>query len=140
MRLLLDTHILLWAVGMSNRLSAATRQMLETPDNEVYYSAANLWEIAIKSSSRRTDFQIDPEQLLAALPTMGLTELPITARHAAAVARLPPLHRDPFDRLLIAQSQVEPMILLTNDEWLVQYGASVRLIDCVRPPNPPAAR
>jgi PIN domain nuclease of toxin-antitoxin system len=140
MRLLLDTHILLWAVGMSNRLSAATRQMLETPDNEVYYSAANLWEIAIKSSSRRTDFQIDPEQLLAALPTMGLTELPITARHAAAVARLPPLHRDPFDRLLIAQSQVEPMILLTNDEWLVQYGASARLIDCVRPPNPPAAR
>ena len=129
MRLLLDTHVLLWAVGMSARLSAATRQMLETPDNEVYYSAANLWEIAIKSSLRRTDFQIDPEQLLAALPAMDFTELPITARHAAAVARLPPLHRDPFDRLLIAQSQVEPMILLTNDELLVQYGSSVRLID-----------
>jgi PIN domain nuclease of toxin-antitoxin system len=129
MRLLLDTHILLWAVGVSTRLSAATRPMLETPDNEVYYSAANLWEIAIKSSLRRTDFQVDPEQLLAALPAMDFTELPITARHAAAVARLPPLHRDPFDRLLIAQSQVEPMILLTNDELLVQYGASVRLID-----------
>lgn len=129
MRLLLDTHVLLWAVGMSGRLSAATRQMLETPDNEVYYSAANLWEIAIKSSLRRTDFQIDPEQLLAALPTMDFTELPITARHAAAVARLPSLHRDPFDRLLIAQSQVEPMILLTNDELLVQYGANVRPID-----------
>ena len=129
MRLLLDTHVLLWAVGMSARLSAATRQMLETPDNEVYYSAANLWEIAIKSSLRRTDFQVDPEQLLAALPAMDFTELPITARHAAAVARLPPLHRDPFDRLLIAQSQVEPMILLTNDELLVQYGASVHLIN-----------
>lgn len=129
MRLLLDTHVLLWAVGMSGRLSAATRQMLETPDNEVYYSAANLWEIAIKSSLRRMDFQVDPEQLLAVLPAMDLTELPITARHAAAVARLPPLHRDPFDRLLIAQSQVEPMILLTNDELLVQYGASVRPID-----------
>ena len=128
MRLLLDTHVLLWAVGMSGRLSTATRQMLETPDNEVYYSAANLWEIAIKSRLRRTDFRVDPEQLLAALPAMDFTELPITARHAAAVARLPPLHRDPFDRLLIAQSQVEPMILLTNDELLVQYGASVRLI------------
>ena len=98
------------------------------PDNEVYYSAANLWEIAIKSSLRRTDFQVDPEQLLAALPAMDFTELPITARHAAAVARLPLLHRDPFDRLLIAQSQTEPMILLTNDELLVQYGASVQLI------------
>lgn len=129
MRLLLDTHVLLWAVGMSARLSTATRPMLETPDNEVYYSAANLWEIAIKSSLRRTDFQVDPEQLLAALPAMGFTELPITARHAAAVAWLPPLHRDPFDRLLIAQSQVEPMILLTNDGLLVQYGHSVRLID-----------
>ena len=128
MRLLLDTHVLLWAVGMSARLSTATRQMLETPDNEVYYSAANLWEIAIKSRLRRTDFQVDPEPLLAALPAMDFTELPITACHAAAVARLPPLHRDPFDRLLIAQSQVEPMILLTNDELLVQYGASVRLI------------
>ncbi len=128
MRLLLDTHILLWAVGMSGRLSTATRQMLETPDNEVYYSAANLWEIAIKSRLRRTDFPVDPEQLLAALPAMDFTELPITARHAAAVARLPSLHRDPFDRLLIAQSQVEPMILLTNDELLVQYGASVKLI------------
>ena len=114
---------------MSGRLSTAIRQMLETPDNEVYYSAANLWEIAIKSSLRRTDFQVDPEQLLTVLPTMDLTELPITAHHAAAVARLPPLHRDPFDRLLIAQSQVEPMILLTNDELLVQYGASVRLIN-----------
>ena len=129
MRLLLDTHVLLWAVGMSARLSAATRQMLETPDNEVCYSAANLWEIAIKSRLRRTDFQVDPERLLAALPAMDFTELAITARHAAAVARLPPLHRDPFDRLLIAQSQVEPIILLTNDELLVQYGASVRLID-----------
>lgn len=128
MRLLLDTHVLLWAVGMSARLSTATRQMLETPDNEVYYSAANLWEIAIKSRLRRTDFQVAPEPLLAALPAMDFTELPITARHAAAVARLPSLHRDPFDRLLIAQSQVEPMILLTNDELLVQYGASVRLI------------
>jgi PIN domain nuclease of toxin-antitoxin system len=129
MRLLLDTHVLLWAVGMSARLSAATRQTLEAPDNEVYYSAANLWEIAIKSSLRRTDFQVDPERLLTVLPTMDLTELPVTARHAVAVARLPPLHRDPFDRLLIAQSQVEPMILLTNDELLVQYGTSVRLID-----------
>lgn len=129
MRLLLDTHVLLWAVGMSRRLPAATRQMLESPDNEIYYSAASLWEIAIKSSLRRADFQIDPERLLVALPAMDFAELPVTARHAATVVRLPPLHRDPFDRLLVAQSQTELMILLTNDELLIQYdGNGVRLI------------
>lgn len=128
MRLLLDTHILLWAVGMSARLPAAARQTLENPENEVYYSAVNIWEIAIKTTLNRLDFHIDPEKLLAILPDMEFTELPITARHAAAVARLPTLHRDPFDRLLVAQSQTEPMILLTDDELLGKYGGNVQLI------------
>ncbi|MDG4551359.1 MAG: type II toxin-antitoxin system VapC family toxin [Candidatus Contendobacter sp.] len=128
MCLLLDTHVLLWAVGMSARLPVTVRQLLESPGNEIYYSAANLWEIAIKSGLGRTDFQVDPERLLEALPAMDFAELPITARHAATVARLPPLHKDPFDRLLVAQSRTEPMILLTNDEGLSQYGDNVRLI------------
>ncbi len=129
MRLLLDTHILLWAVGMSRRLSATTRQLLENPDNEVYYSAANLWEIAIKNRLDRPDFQVDPERILAVLPEMDFIELPITASHAAAVVHLPALHKDPFDRVLIAQSRTEPLILLTNDHLVAQYGGPVRLLD-----------
>jgi PIN domain nuclease of toxin-antitoxin system len=129
MRLLLDTHLLLWAVGMSRRLPVATRQLLENPDHEIYYSAANLWEIAIKCSLGRPDFQVDPERLLAVLPEMDFIELPITAVHAAAVVHLPALHKDPFDRLLIAQSRMEPMILLTNDELVAQYGEPVRRMD-----------
>lgn len=129
MRLLLDTHILLWAIGMSRRLPVATRQLLENPEHEIYYSAANLWEIAIKHSLGRPDFQVDPERLLAVLPEMDFIELPITAGHAAAVAHLPALHKDPFDRLLIVQSRMEPMILLTNDELVAQYGEPVRRMD-----------
>ena len=126
MRLLLDTHILLWTIGMSRRLPIATRQLLENPDHEIYYSAASLWEIAMKRGLGRPDFQADPERLLAVLPEMDFIELPITAGHAAAVIHLPTLHKDPFDRLLIAQSRTEPMILLTNDELVIQYGEPVR--------------
>lgn len=129
MRLLLDTHLLLWAVGMSRRLPIATRQLLENPDHEIYYSAASLWEIAIKRGLGRPDFQVDLERLLAVLPEMDFIELPITAVHAAAVVHLPALHKDPFDRLLIAQSRMEPMILLTNDELVAQYGEPVRWMD-----------
>ena len=106
MRLLLDTHLLLWAVARSERLPREARQLLEDDDNEVYYSAASIWEIVIKSALGRTDFRIDLTQLLATLPEMGLIKLPITAVHAAGVTRLPPIHRDPFDRLLIAQSRL----------------------------------
>src|SRR5918994_3027491 len=104
MRLLLDTHLLLWAAANSKRLSREARELLEDAGNDVYYSAASIWEIAIKSSLRRKDFRIELPQLLSALPEMGLIELPITAVHAAGVSSLPPIHRDPFDRLLIAQS------------------------------------
>jgi len=128
MRILLDTHVLLWAVGMSHRLTAAARVLLEDPDNEIYYSAASIWEIAIKSALGRQDFQIDPVQLLEVMPTVGFVELPVRARHAVEVVRLAPLHKDPFDRMLIAQSRVEPLILLTNDEQLAAYGEGVKLI------------
>ena len=128
MRLLLDTHVLLWAVGMSHRLTAAVRALLEDPDNEIYYSAASIWEIAIKSALGRQDFQIDPVQLLEVMPAVGFVELPVRARHAVEVVHLAPLHKDPFDRMLIAQSRVEPLILLTNDEQLAAYGEGVKLI------------
>lgn len=104
------------------------RQWLEDPENEVFFSAASLWEIAIKSALRRDDFQIDPEGILAVMPETGFIELPIRARHTVEVARLAMIHKDPFDRLLIAQSRLEPMILLTNDVVLTQYWEGVRLI------------
>jgi PIN domain nuclease of toxin-antitoxin system len=128
MRLLLDTHLLLWAAANSKRLSREARQLLEDAGNDVYYSAASIWEIAIKSSLRRKDFRIDLPQLLSALPEMGLIELPIRAVHAAGVSRLPPIHRDPFDRLLIAQSLTEPLVLLTNDALLERYRVGARVV------------
>ena len=85
-------------------------------------------KIAIKSALGRKDFRIDLTQLLATLPEMGLVELPITAVHAAGVTRLPPIHRDPFDRLLIAQSLVEPLTLLTNDALINRYRVGARVV------------
>ncbi len=128
MRLLLDTHLLLWAVASSRRLPREARELLEDDRNDVYYSAASIWEIAIKSSLRRKDFRVDLAQLLAALPETALVELPVTAAHAAGVARLPPIHRDPFDRLLIAQSIAEPLILLTNDAILERYQVGAHVV------------
>ena len=128
MRVLLDTHLLLWAAGMSRRLPAEARVLIVDPANEVYFSSASVWEIAIKRGLDRADFRVDPDRLLHALPEMGLIELAITARHAAEVVRLPPIHKDPFDRILVAQSRCEPMILLTNDAVVAEYWDGVRLI------------
>ena len=126
--LLLDTHLLLWVVASSKRLPREARELMEDDSNDVYYSAASIWEIAIKSSLRRKDFRIDLPLLLAMLPEMDLVELPITAAHAAGVTRLPPIHRDPFDRLLIAQSITEPLTLLTNDVLLERYRIGARVV------------
>ena len=128
MRLLLDTHLLLWAVASSRRLPVATRLQIEDPQNEVYYSAASLWEIAIKATLRRGDFHVDLPLMRTTLPTKGFQELPVRSEHAVGVLALPPIHRDPFDRLLVAQSLVEPMVLLTNDAVLAGYGPVVRVI------------
>lgn len=128
MRFLLDTHVLLWAAASSKRLSREARELLEDENNDIYYSAASIWEIAIKSSLRRKDFRIDLAALLATLPDMGLVELPVTAAHAAGVTSLPPIHRDPFDRLLMAQSIAEPLTLLTNDAILRRYRVGVHVV------------
>lgn len=128
MRLLVDTHLLLWAAASSSRLPREARALIEDPANEVYYSAASIWEIAIKSALRRKDFQVDVPALLAALPRMGFVELPVTGAHAARVVQLANIHRDPFDRLLVAQSVVEPLALLTNDALLARYGDGIRVV------------
>ncbi len=128
MRILLDTHLLLWAMAASRKLSRGVKSQLLDSQNDIYYSAASLWEIAIKRGLQRTDFRIDIEALMEALAVSGFIELPITAAHAAGVARLPPIHKDPFDRLLVAQSMAEPLTLLTNDAVLADYWDGVKVV------------
>ena len=128
MRLLLDTHLLLWAVASSQRVSPEARSLIEDPRNDVFFSAASLWEIAIKSTLRRKDFRVDLPLMRSAMSDMGVIELPVRSEHTVRVTELPPVHRDPFDRLLVAQSLVEPMVLLTNDAVLARYGPVVRVV------------
>jgi PIN domain nuclease of toxin-antitoxin system len=128
MRLLLDTHVLLWAVGVSRRLPADVRAVLQDPRNQVYFSAASIWEIAIKQSKGLADFDFRPEQIAAVAFESGFSELPIRWQAASAVARLPMHHRDPFDRLLVAQAMTEPLALYTADLRLGVYSELVHLI------------
>ncbi len=128
MRWLLDTHVLLWALGQPERLPDDIRAALRDPGLDVRFSAASIWEIAIKSSLGRADFIYDPELVRAAAVETGFAELPVLAVHAAAVAHLPSIHRDPFDRLLIAQAQVEPCVLVTHDETLAAYPVQVKRV------------
>ncbi|MEO7010031.1 MAG: type II toxin-antitoxin system VapC family toxin [Caldimonas sp.] len=129
MKLLLDTHVLLWALGDVKRLSLNVRRQIEDPDNDVLFSAVSIWEIAIKSSQGRSDFSIDPRVIDREARVAGFAELPISAGHALAVQGLPSHHRDPFDRLLIAQALTEPAWLYTSDKLLVRYEGPVRLLD-----------
>ena len=128
MRLLLDTHLLLWAAGASPRLSLEAREPIDDPDNELTFSVASIWEVAIKFSLRRDVFDADPRLLRRSLLDNSYRELPITGEHALAAANLPPLHRDPFDRMLVAQSIVEGITLLTSDPRVAQYPAPVRRV------------
>jgi PIN domain nuclease of toxin-antitoxin system len=128
MRLLLDTHLLLWALAEPERLDATTRAALEDPGNEVMFSAASLWEIAIKASLGRPDFSFDPAQILQAALETGFVELPVRSTAAIRVAGLPPHHRDPFDRLLIAQAMSEPVRLYTADPLLPPYSELVTFV------------
>lgn len=127
MKLLLDTHLLLWAAGDPAHLPAAARTLLDDPANELMFSAASLWEVTIKAGLGRDDFQVDARVLRRGLLDNGYAELPISSAHAVAVAGLPPLHRDPFDRLLVAQAGVEGITLLTSDEAVARYPGPIRL-------------
>jgi PIN domain nuclease of toxin-antitoxin system len=128
MRLLVDTHLLLWATAKSRRLPREARVLLEDPVNEVLFSAASLWEIVIKSALRKADFKVDVARLRPAFAEMGFAELPVSGAHAERLASLPPLHKDPFDRMLVAQSLAEPLVLLTNDGVLAGYGDVVKVV------------
>jgi PIN domain nuclease of toxin-antitoxin system len=125
-KLLLDTHVLLWAAGEPDRLSAAARELLLDPQNELLFSAASLWEIAIKRTLGREDFRVEPRVLRRGLLDNGYVELPITSQHAVSIDGLPPVHKDPFDRLLVAQALVEGVTLVTSDTRLLRYPAPVR--------------
>ena len=128
MKLLLDTHLLLWAAAGSVRLPAEARRLIDLPETEPFVSAASLWEVAIKNALGRADFQIDPRRLRRGLFDNGYSELPVTGAHAAEVGLLPPIHGDPFDRILVAQARVEGFTLLTADRTVARYPGPVRAL------------
>ena len=128
MNLLLDTHLLLWAAGAPDRLPAVARDLIKDPGNILIFSVASLWEIAIKRGLGRDDFRVDPRLLRRGLIDNGYAELAITSEHVVTVDSLPPLHRDPFDRLLIAQATAEGVTLLTSDKALAAYPGPIRAV------------
>lgn len=126
MKLLLDTHLLLCAAGLPERLPMAARTLLDDPQHELLFSSASLWEIVIKRGLGREDFRVDPRLLRRGLLDNGYTELPIASEHALAVDSLPAIHKDPFDRILVAQATVEGIVLLTADPLVAQYPGPIR--------------
>lgn len=128
MVLLLDTHILLWALDAPQRLPQDIVGQIESPETTVYFSAVSIWEIAIKTALGKIDFHYSPEDITQAAKDTGFVELPVSAAHAAKVAHLPLRHRDPFDRLLIAQALLMPAQLLTADSALAPYSELVRRV------------
>lgn len=125
MNLLLDTHLLLWAAGEPGRLSKRARSLLLDPGNRLMFSSASLWEIAIKRGLGRDDFRVDVRRLWRMLLASGYLELAVTSEHALIAGDLPNLHKDPFDRILIAQARVEGLTLLTVDKAVAKYGEAV---------------
>lgn len=128
MNLLLDTHLLLWAASEPKRLSTKARTLLLDPANHLVFSSASLWEISIKNDLDRADFSVDPRRLWRMLLVSGYRELPVTSEHTVALNDLPSLHKDPFDRILIAQARVEGLTLLTVDKTVAKYGDGVRKV------------
>ncbi|WP_250397405.1 type II toxin-antitoxin system VapC family toxin [Synechococcus sp. MU1651] len=126
MQLLLDTHLLVWAMGEPERLDPALVHLLEDPMNTPVFSVASLWELVIKRGLDRPDFRLEPPLLRQALLEAGWRELPVEAHHVLVVGQLPALHRDPFDRLLLAQAQADGLLLITADQQLAQYPGPVR--------------
>ncbi len=128
MKLLLDTHLLLWAAGQPERLSPAARKQINDPNNELLFSAASIWEVSIKNSIGRKDFRVEPRLLRRGLLDNGYVELPITSQHAVNIDSLPPIHRDPFDRMLVSQALIEGVALLTADAQVARYKGPVRKV------------
>ncbi len=125
MNLLVDTHLLLWAAGEPHKLSRKARRLLGDPGTQPWCSAASLWEVAIKHGLGRKDFRVEPRRLRRGLIDNGWRELANSSEHAVATLDLPPLHKDPFDRMLIAQAEVEGLALVTSDELVARYAGNV---------------
>ena len=128
MKLLLDTHLLLWAANEPIRLPKAARTLIEDLGNDLLFSAAIMWEITIKGSLGRKDFRVNARLLRRGLLDNGYTELPITGEHAINVDHLPATHKDPFDCILVAQATVEGITLLTTDGKLANYPGPIRKV------------
>ena len=128
MRLLLDTHILLWTIAESRRLSRPARALIGEPDNELTFSSVSLWEVATKTERGRDNFHIDVNSLRRSLLDNEYAELSIIGAHAVALASLPPIHRDPFDRMLVAQAIAEGLTLVTSDSVVAKYPGPIRLV------------
>jgi len=128
MKLLLDTHLLLWAAAEPRRLSKQARALIDNPDNDLLFSAASLWEVASKQGLGRDDFKVNARLLRRGLLDNGYSELPIISDHVVAIDSLPPIHKDPFDRILVAQATVEGVTLLTIDSAVSQYPGPIRAV------------
>ncbi|MCL2891490.1 type II toxin-antitoxin system VapC family toxin [Brenneria tiliae] len=128
MKFLLDTHVLLWAAGMPEKLPSSTARLLGSPENELFFSVVSLWEVVIKRGLGRDDFQVDSRLLRRGLLDNGYSELPIASEHVVSVESLPAIHKDPFDRLLVAQATVEGITLLTSDALVAQYPGPIRRV------------
>ena len=128
MKLLLDTHLLLWAAEASDRLPARALELIEDAANTPVFSVASLWEVAIKHARGREDFDVDPSLLRRCLLDNQYEELPILGQHALTVARLEPIHGDPFDRILVAQAMCEELPLLTSDVKIARYPGPIELL------------
>lgn len=126
MKYLVDTHLLLWASSEPERLPKIHHQIIANPDNELYFSVVNLWEIAIKTSLGRKDFCIDVSIFRKALKENGYQELVISGEHILLLTTLPQIHKDPFDRILVAQAISAGMYFLTADEVIAQYPGPIK--------------
>lgn len=128
MNLLLDTHILLWAAAEPERITGESQQLLENPENTLHFSSASLWEIVIKNGLGRSDFHVEPALLRRGMMDNGYLELPITSAHTLAVASLPAIHKDPFDRILLAQADTEGMLFVTSDSQIAKYPVALHQV------------
>jgi len=127
-RALLDSHLLVWISEDSPKLPKSVQEMIEDDRNSFFFSAVSLWELAIKSALGKSSFQVDVRQLHSSLLENGYAELTLSSRHAFSLETLPPIHKDPFDRILIAQAMREDMVLLTSDKMVGRYGEPIRLV------------
>lgn len=128
MKLLLDTHLLLWLAATPEKLSKPVRKLIEDQQNELFFSAASIWEVAIKQNLGREDFIADAHLLRRGLLDNGYSELPVLSEHAVAINSLPDIHKDPFDRMLVAQATIEGFVLLTADATVAKYPGPINKV------------